>query len=467
LISRFRNVCVSTLRSLEQAIFNPRPSGPKEYKMRYVTQVGLCCAMSLGLISVALGQQTAADRAAARQPGAPAADAIGQPAAQPGAAELQPGAAPSAPEQKYINTQPELNRTRDQMHRGRPQAAVIAEPQTSGAYGGQQNAINGAPSSMANGQQRGELGVYMVAGEGRGVEVSRITPGSAAEQAGLRQGDVILQVNGRDATMPQETAQMIRQVPVGQAVSLTVMRDGNRQQVQATMRAARQRREMTGDMMDRDPYRVGFRGEDEAATGGGESTMRVRQLEQQVTSLKQELEQMRQEITQLRSAGGAAGGVSGGGQGLTPPGSPGSDLTPPSAGAGTGAAAPAPGFGAAGSTSTTTSGAGGTSTPAAASTPPATDRTGAAGSTSGTGPTSGAAGSTSGAAGPTSAAAGSTSGTGGAGAAGSTSGAGSSGAAGSASGAGTSGAAGGASTSGSSSKSGNNTKSSNDDLFGK
>src|SRR3954451_14033168 len=57
-------------RSLEQAIFNPRPSGPKEYKMRYVTQVGWCCAMSLGLVAAALGQQTAGGAAAGGAGGA-------------------------------------------------------------------------------------------------------------------------------------------------------------------------------------------------------------------------------------------------------------------------------------------------------------------------------------------------------------------------------------------------------------
>src|SRR3954451_19439044 len=326
--------------------------------MRYVTQVGLCCAMSLGLVGVALGQQTgggaAGSGAAARgtsAAGQPANGTIGAPA---GGVDLQSGPGPSAPEQKYINTQPELNRTRDQMHRGRPQSAVIADPQASGAYGGQrnsQNQMNGQASATAGGQQRGELGVYMVAGDRPGVEVSRITPGSAAEQAGLRDGDIILQVNGRNASTPQETAQMIRQIPVGQSVTLTVSRDGNQQQVQATMKPAQQRRDMTGDLMDRDPYRVGFRGEDESVSGGGESTMRVRQLEQQVTSLKQELEQMRQEMTQLRSAGGAAGGVNAGGQGLSPPQGVGNDLSAPSAGGASGAAAPPPGFGGAGSTS--------------------------------------------------------------------------------------------------------------------
>jgi len=437
--------------------------------------------MSLGLINVALGQQGAAERAV-RQPGAPL-DAAAQPGTHPGAAELQSGAGPSPPEQKYINTQPELNRKRDQMHRGRPQSAVIADPQTSGAYGGQrnsQNQMNGQASATAGGQQRGELGVYMVAGDRPGVEVSRITPGSAAEQAGLRDGDIILQVNGRNASTPQETAQMIRQIPVGQSVTLTVSRDGNQQQVQATMRQARQRREMTGDLMDRDPYRVGFRGEDDSrSSGGGESPSRVRQLEEQVASLQRELHAMEQEVTQLRSGvvgtGAAGAGATGGAQGLAPPAGGGSDLSTP-AGAGTGAAAPPPGFGGTGSITTTTTGTSGTSTSGAASTPAA----GAAGSTSGAaGSTSGAAGSTP-AAGGSASGAGSTSGNTSSGAAGSTSGSPSGGAAGSTSGAGgagagtsgagggsTSGAAGGSSTSGSSSKTGNDTKSSTDDLFGK
>jgi serine protease Do len=66
-----------------------------------------------------------------------------------------------------------------------------------------------------------------------------VTKGSAADQAGLHEGDVILQVNGRGAASPQAAAQLIRQIPIGQSGTITIWRDGDQQQLQVTMRERR------------------------------------------------------------------------------------------------------------------------------------------------------------------------------------------------------------------------------------
>src|SRR5262249_34309342 len=151
--------------SLERAIFNPRPCGPKESKMRYVMQVALSCAMSLGLVAAALAQNT--ERSRLLQPPAQAA----QPGAQPSAPDLQSGpSAPTTLDQKYINPAPETLRSRDQMHRGRPQDSVINTTSTQPPA---------QSTTSMSGQARGELGVWMVATPSQqGVEIQRITQGS-------------------------------------------------------------------------------------------------------------------------------------------------------------------------------------------------------------------------------------------------------------------------------------------------
>jgi hypothetical protein len=177
---------------------------------------------------------------------------------------------------------------------------------------------------------------------GPGVQIVRVTPSSAAAQAGLRVGDVVLQVNGRGASSPQRAAEMIRQIPIGKSGTLTIWRDGDQRQLQVTMQAAPARsREMDQPMMGReiirDSYQVGFRGDDEPASGG--SSARILRLEQQIGSLTQDLAAMRQELAQLRSAGSVqtTGYNAELNQGSTP--------SAPPASAPTNSLAPPPGFG--------------------------------------------------------------------------------------------------------------------------
>ena len=146
----------------------------------------------------------------------------------------------------------------------------------------------GEPQLIGDGQ-RGELGVWLVATGGPGVEIRRITGGSAAELAGLQRGDVILQVNGRWASSPQEVAEMIRQIPIGEAATMNIWRDGQQQQLMATMQPARE------------DYQVAFRGE--PAASNGDMASRTMRLEEQLSMVMQELKQLRQEVSQLKAGG--------------------------------------------------------------------------------------------------------------------------------------------------------------------
>jgi len=71
--------------------------------------------------------------------------------------------------------------------------------------------------------------------EGKGIVVGAVQPGSAADRAGLRQGDVILSFKGVDVSDPNTFRNRVASTPPGTEVTLTIMRDGREQTVRATL----------------------------------------------------------------------------------------------------------------------------------------------------------------------------------------------------------------------------------------
>jgi putative serine protease PepD len=59
-----------------------------------------------------------------------------------------------------------------------------------------------------------------------GAEIQGVTPGSPAQSAGLRAGDVITGVDGRDVSEPEDVSQAIDQLEPGDEVVVEVSRDG-------------------------------------------------------------------------------------------------------------------------------------------------------------------------------------------------------------------------------------------------
>ncbi len=69
----------------------------------------------------------------------------------------------------------------------------------------------------------------------RGVIVGTVAQGSAAERAGLKQGDVIVALNGQVINDSNSLRNRVASTPPGSEVTLTVLRDGREQQVKATL----------------------------------------------------------------------------------------------------------------------------------------------------------------------------------------------------------------------------------------
>ena len=71
--------------------------------------------------------------------------------------------------------------------------------------------------------------------EAKGVVVAQVQAGSAAERAGLRQGDVITSLNGVEVNDPNTFRNAVASTQPGTEVTMTVMRNGREQQVRATL----------------------------------------------------------------------------------------------------------------------------------------------------------------------------------------------------------------------------------------
>lgn len=100
---------------------------------------------------------------------------------------------------------------------------------------------------LKNGKvRRGQLGIVvqkissdMAASLGlsdtRGVIVSSVTQGSAAERAGLKRGDVITAIDGTPVTDTNSFRNRVASTLPGTQVTLTVLRDNREQQLRATL----------------------------------------------------------------------------------------------------------------------------------------------------------------------------------------------------------------------------------------
>jgi serine protease Do len=80
----------------------------------------------------------------------------------------------------------------------------------------------------------------------RGVLLGRIAPDSPASKSGLRENDVVTEINGQQVEGSMQFRRMIREIPAGRSVQLTVWRDGRTQKINVTLGKSEElRRNMT------------------------------------------------------------------------------------------------------------------------------------------------------------------------------------------------------------------------------
>jgi len=75
----------------------------------------------------------------------------------------------------------------------------------------------------------------------RGVVIRSIVPDSPAAKAGLKENDVVTEINGQRVEGAAQFRRMIREIPAGRTAQLTVWRDGRAQTVSVTLGKAEER----------------------------------------------------------------------------------------------------------------------------------------------------------------------------------------------------------------------------------
>lgn len=71
--------------------------------------------------------------------------------------------------------------------------------------------------------------------EEAGIEVTRVDPGSPADQAGLKNGDAVLEYQGQRVEGTEQFVRLVRETPPGRNVKLKIVRNGSSQNLMATI----------------------------------------------------------------------------------------------------------------------------------------------------------------------------------------------------------------------------------------
>lgn len=142
-----------------------------------------------------------------------------------------------------------------------PVRAAGAEP---GRAAGQREAEGAGWLGVSLQEATPELREGMeIAAEG-GVLVSGVNPGSPAEKAGLREGDLIVRVGDRKVDAPRDAVRAVRAGKPGETTRLEILRDGSSRTVEVKLGAAPERPEAPRAPRHA-PRAMGLRGMEERA----------------------------------------------------------------------------------------------------------------------------------------------------------------------------------------------------------
>jgi putative serine protease PepD len=95
-----------------------------------------------------------------------------------------------------------------------------------------------AEGLIANGKvEHASIGIFLAPAQ-NGVEITRVNPGSAGDDAGLQAGDVITEVDGNPITSSEELISVVAAKQPGDPLQLTITRNGSSQTIDVTLGSA-------------------------------------------------------------------------------------------------------------------------------------------------------------------------------------------------------------------------------------
>jgi serine protease Do len=107
--------------------------------------------------------------------------------------------------------------------------ALVLAPSAYGQAGGQTDR-----GLMMLAGRGAEIGVRIADGTTDGVVIEEVQPDSPAEKAGLKPADVIVEFDGEHVRGARQFGRLVQETPPGRTVKATIMRDGQRRDVQIT-----------------------------------------------------------------------------------------------------------------------------------------------------------------------------------------------------------------------------------------
>jgi C-terminal processing protease CtpA/Prc len=152
------------------------------------------------------------------------------------------------------------------------------------SQGGRGTAFLGVQTRPLTSQLRNQQGIEAE----QGVLITEVVPGSPAQQAGLRAGDVITQVNDQEITSPEELREAVHQAGVGHRLKMEVQRDNRERQLTARLEASPVEFGMPGGQRS-----YGQFSEEGQGAASGQSA-EIRRLERRIQQLERRLRTLEQ-----------------------------------------------------------------------------------------------------------------------------------------------------------------------------
>jgi predicted metalloprotease with PDZ domain len=128
-----------------------------------------------------------------------------------------------------------------------------------------------------------------------GVLVTEVVPGSPAEQAGLRAGDVISRVNNEEINSPEDLRRAVRQAGVGRRLRMEIQRGNQERQVTARLEGSPVEFSMPGQ-------RSYGQFSEEDQTGQGSQSPEIRRLERRIQQLERRIRELEQNQNSSRGS---------------------------------------------------------------------------------------------------------------------------------------------------------------------